>query len=88
MKTIHQRLQSRISKRRNFIHHCEVEVAIIKARRQAIADIDLGFEEIVDNLSDQLGQARGIVRELAGDQKLDKQLLNTLTGIGRVLRVS
>lgn len=74
MKTIEQRLQSRISKRRNFIRTIEQDVAMLKSRRKAIRDLDLGFDSVVYSLSNDIFGGKVLIRQLADDQRLDKRL--------------
>lgn len=78
MKTITQRLQSRISKRRNAIRCIEEDVAILKIQRHATRELDLGDfgANIIANLNETLRDAREFVKNLADDQKLDKRLKN------------
>jgi hypothetical protein len=55
MKTIQQRLQSRISKRRNFIRaFVEENVADDKASRHAIRVLDLDFDHVCESLSENI----------------------------------
>lgn len=81
MKTIHQRLQSRISHRRNAIRVVETDVAIMSRRRSEF--LEAGFD-----MTETFHGARRLIRELAADQKLDKQLANVLTGVARQRRPS
>ena len=78
MKTITQRLQSRISKRRNVIRQVEQDVAVLKTQRHMIRELNLGDYgySVVANLNETLRDAREFVKNLADDQKLDKRLKN------------
>lgn len=81
MKTIDQRLQSRISKRRNFIRFMEEDVAYKKASRHAIRGLDLDFDHIphvIHSLNEKIHEGRKTLKQLADDQKLDKQLKNIM----------
>ena len=80
MKTIQQRLQSRISRRSTAIRHVEADVALLKRQRQTARDLDMGFltDGTVENINDTLYDARILIKGLADDQRLDKQLKNVL----------
>lgn len=79
-KTIQQRLQSRIAKRRNLIRAVEEEVAMVSQQRRfmredgALRD-DPGYVFI----SNEAFEGRKFIKGLAADQKLDKQLSNLVT---------
>ena len=75
-KTIEQRLQSRISRRRNFIRFMEDSVAGDKASRLVIKELDLGFEHVADSLSKKIAESKRLISGLADDQRLDKALKN------------
>jgi hypothetical protein len=83
MKTIQQRLQSRISKRRNFIRFVEENVADDKASRHAIRVLDLDFDHVCESLSENIINGKKIIREAAADQKLDKQLAGIVLGLSQ-----
>jgi translation initiation factor 2 alpha subunit (eIF-2alpha) len=78
MKTIDQRLQSRISKRRNFIRFMEEDVAYKKASRHAIRGLELDFDHVIHSLNEKIHEERKTLKQLADDQKLDKQLKNIM----------
>lgn len=88
MKTIPQRLQSRISKRRNLIRHVENDVAVMKTQRHTIRSLDIGPDAygIMSELGFGISNGRKLVSELADDQKLDKQLSFILTRQERQFR--
>lgn len=88
MKTIPQRLQSRISKRRNLIRHVENDVAVMKTQRHTIRSLDIGPEAygILCDLGFGISDGRKLVSELADDQKLDKQLSGMLTAAQQRVR--
>lgn len=69
MKTISQRLQSRISLRRNYIAYLEDTADYYKT----VAEGQLAF---------QTGEIRKRIKPLAGDQKLDKDLFRLLVSFG------
>jgi hypothetical protein len=69
MKSIRQQLQSRISKRRNFIFYME------RQKHQQLAIIkDVGEIMDVSQFKNNLAQIRVELKALHADQKLDKQL--------------
>ena len=74
MKSIHSRLQSRLSLRRNFIHQVEEDVALlVNTRRLLRVAFDMEGEAI---FRDQINYHRATIKALADDQRLDKQLKN------------
>lgn len=71
MKTMQQRLQSRISLRRNFIAQLESDADLYKTAAEG------QLRWIARNIRDD-------IKPLALDQKLDKELFNYLTGMGQI----
>ena len=85
MKSIHSRLQSRLSLRRNFIHQVEEDVAmLVNTRRHLRAAFDM--EGDADILRDQINYHRATIKALAEDQRLDKQLKNIVVSDERQWR--
>lgn len=84
MKTLQQRLQSRISLRRNHIRMLEDSLAEVKAERQRLyAKLDLApmqtdeFDATLENvlfLRQVERDGREVIKTVAQDQKLDKEL--------------
>lgn len=67
MKTLHQRLQSRISLRRNLIRSMEAEITGLRDIRRITDNLDL--------MTDELCYMRNTKNLVVNDQKLDKELL-------------
>jgi hypothetical protein len=83
MKTIQQRLQSRIAKRRNFIRFVEDDMAGNKESRAAVRALDLGFDHVCDSLTVKIAEQRRTIKILAEDQKLDKALSRIVLGVNQ-----
>lgn len=81
MKTLHQRLQSRISRRRNFIRREEDVLAALKQQRRNIrlAASLMGIEIDMDGINEEIDDLRGELRMLSDDQRLDKKLKSVIT---------
>lgn len=83
MKTLHQRLQSRISKRRNFIRAEEETLNTLKTQRivcrKLLADLSLEDSFGLSGLNEEIYTLRNELKGLADDQRLDKQLKNLIT---------
>lgn len=69
MKSIRQQLQSRISKRRNFIAYVENQKESRRETIKAVAD----FIDVAD-MKANLAQIKVELKALHADQKLDKKL--------------
>lgn len=81
MKSIQQRLQSRISRRRNAIRAVEQDVSVMVTRKRAMRE--MGFtrdNEVMYIVNETITEARGIVKVMANDQRLDKQLASVVYG--------
>lgn len=75
MKTIRQRLQSRISLRRNFINALEIKVADTKRTLSALHSVNTIMAiQKKEVYRDFLAKTRQGLAELRDDQKLDKEL--------------
>lgn len=88
MKTIQQRLQSRISKRRNAIRFIEEDIATAKATRAIAVGLASIFDSDVNitELNHEIYTNRQIVKAMADDQRLDKrikQVINTVNDTRR-----
>lgn len=82
MKTIQQRLQSRISLRRNSIRAVESSIQSLRQQRTFVRKmLDGESNDFLDGLSEELYMQRELVKALADDQKLDKALKNLVTGV-------
>lgn len=82
MKTIQQRLQSRISKRRNAIRKVESDVSLLVSEGRAMRALDYdrddyGYIGVVESIR----EGKHLIRHLADDQKLDKRIKNVITQI-------
>jgi tRNA uridine 5-carbamoylmethylation protein Kti12 len=87
MKTIMQRLQSRVSLRRNNIRALEESVTDIKTRMAQLNrtiqeatdpdEFEAGVEEYM-SLRQLSKQMRQVIQVVAKDQKLDKDLMNMM----------
>lgn len=84
-KTIQQRLQSRIAKRRNFIRFMEEDMAGNKSSRTFIRELD-GFSHVVTSLTEKIAEQRVALKTLAEDQKLDKAIGRIVLGLSQQRR--
>lgn len=92
MKTIQQRLQSRISKRRNFIRFVEEDIRELKAVRKGAYLLSelFGYEydsEQRIHIDETIYKQRQIANRLAEDQKLDKRLKGIVGTINWTRRI-
>lgn len=83
MKSIHSRLQSRLSLRRNFIRLVEEDVAVLVAARRGLRD--MGYD-IGEHIYQSISNCRATIKSLADDQRLDKELKNIVVADGRLWR--
>lgn len=90
MKTIQQRLQSRISRRRNVIRECEEEVSMLVQQRRWLREEGTGEEgaDVRDfrYLNAEVREAKQFIASMADNQKLDKQLAGIVLGLSQTRR--
>lgn len=81
MKTIQQRLQSRISRRRNFIRYEEEVLATMKQQRRNVRNCSdlFGVKFPTDDLIEKINGVRDELKGLADDQRLDKRIKQVLS---------
>lgn len=86
-QSIQRRLQSRISKRRNAIYRIEQDVALMVTNKRAMRDAgidrdDYGYTGVVEGIN----EGKHLIKYLASDQKLDKQLASIVLGLSQQRR--